>query len=175
MLSPGDVLFISAPEGLVNAMYGGLMSTRAQYLGAAGAIVDGRVRDLQEHRDLGFPVRSPPTQVIKLFPSHSSIYAHTHTQVFARGVSTTAGQEVARPSEVNVPVRLNGGTAQPNAWIHPGDYIVADLDGVVCIPQALVQRVLEHASQLVARDEKVKADIRAGRSVQDAFREHRGK
>jgi hypothetical protein len=32
------------------------MSLRAQTLGAAGVIVDGRVRDLQEHRDLEFPV-----------------------------------------------------------------------------------------------------------------------
>jgi regulator of RNase E activity RraA len=35
------------------------MSLRAQTLGAAGVIVDGRVRDLQEHRDLGFPVCYP--------------------------------------------------------------------------------------------------------------------
>jgi regulator of RNase E activity RraA len=32
------------------------MSLRAQTLGAAGVIIDGRVRDLQEHRDLEFPV-----------------------------------------------------------------------------------------------------------------------
>lgn len=32
------------------------MSTRAQYSGAAGTIIDGRLRDLQEHRDLNFPV-----------------------------------------------------------------------------------------------------------------------
>ena len=32
------------------------MSTRAQASGAVGTVVDGRIRDLQEHRDLGFPV-----------------------------------------------------------------------------------------------------------------------
>lgn len=32
------------------------MSLRAQHLGAAGVVIDGRLRDLQEHRDLGFPV-----------------------------------------------------------------------------------------------------------------------
>lgn len=32
------------------------MSMRAQLLGAKGTIVDGRVRDLQEHRDLDYPV-----------------------------------------------------------------------------------------------------------------------
>ena len=32
------------------------MSNRAKYSGAAGAIVDGRIRDLQEHRGLEYPV-----------------------------------------------------------------------------------------------------------------------
>ncbi|KAL8850525.1 MAG: hypothetical protein Q9221_004573 [Calogaya cf. arnoldii] len=53
---PGSVVFISAPEGTVNALYGGLMSCRAQYLGAAGTVVDGRLRDLSEHRQLSYPV-----------------------------------------------------------------------------------------------------------------------
>jgi regulator of RNase E activity RraA len=33
------------------------MSNRAQASKAVGTVVDGRVRDLHEHRDLGFPVR----------------------------------------------------------------------------------------------------------------------
>lgn len=32
------------------------MSNRAQVSGAVGTIVDGRIRDLDEHRGLGFPV-----------------------------------------------------------------------------------------------------------------------
>lgn len=32
------------------------MATRAQFSGAVGSIVDGRIRDLQEHRDLNYPV-----------------------------------------------------------------------------------------------------------------------
>lgn len=33
------------------------MSTRAVASKAAGTIVDGRIRDLQEHRNLKYPVR----------------------------------------------------------------------------------------------------------------------
>jgi regulator of RNase E activity RraA len=51
----GSVIFISSPK-TVNAVYGGLMSQRAQVSGAVGTVVDGRVRDLQEHRGLGYPV-----------------------------------------------------------------------------------------------------------------------
>lgn len=32
------------------------MSTRAKYLGAQGVIIDGNFRDVNEHRDLNFPV-----------------------------------------------------------------------------------------------------------------------
>ena len=35
------------------------MSLRAKQLGAAGVVIDGSLRDLQEHRDLDFPVRDP--------------------------------------------------------------------------------------------------------------------
>ena len=41
------------------------MSTRAKYLGAEGTIVDGRVRDLQEHRDLNYAVRNPACSLVK--------------------------------------------------------------------------------------------------------------
>ena len=41
---------------MINACYGGLMSNRAKYLGAVGTVIDGRLRDLQEHRDLEYPV-----------------------------------------------------------------------------------------------------------------------
>ena len=40
------------------AMWGGLMSTRARHLKAAGAIVDGYIRDSREIEALGFPVFS---------------------------------------------------------------------------------------------------------------------
>ncbi len=38
------------------ALWGGLMSTRATHLGAAGAILDGYVRDARDIASLGFPV-----------------------------------------------------------------------------------------------------------------------
>jgi regulator of RNase E activity RraA len=55
-IPPGAVVFISAPPNIVNAVYGGLMSHRAKVVGAVGTIVDGRIRDLQEHRELDYPV-----------------------------------------------------------------------------------------------------------------------
>jgi regulator of RNase E activity RraA len=32
------------------------MSTRAKYLGAQGVVIDGNFRDINEHREMRFPV-----------------------------------------------------------------------------------------------------------------------
>lgn len=52
----GHIMYIQQPKGLISACWGGLMSTRAQKLGALGVMVDGRIRDTQEHIDMKFPV-----------------------------------------------------------------------------------------------------------------------
>lgn len=36
------------------------MSTRAKAAGALGVVIDGRMRDMREHWDLGFPVCGSP-------------------------------------------------------------------------------------------------------------------
>lgn len=56
-LKPGDV-YIAAGSSLRYALWGGLMSTRAIHLKAAGAILNGYVRDAGEIELLGFPAFS---------------------------------------------------------------------------------------------------------------------
>jgi regulator of RNase E activity RraA len=53
---PGKVMYIQQPKGLPSACFGCLMATRAKYLGAAGVVIDGRFRDVQEIQELGLPV-----------------------------------------------------------------------------------------------------------------------
>lgn len=57
----GDIMYIQQHKGLPSACWGGLMSIRAQFLGAKGVVIDGRMRDLNEHRSMDFPVRQAPT------------------------------------------------------------------------------------------------------------------
>ena len=54
-LKPGEI-YIATGASLRYALWGGLMSTRAQHLKAAGAILDGYVRDANEIEQLGFTV-----------------------------------------------------------------------------------------------------------------------
>jgi len=55
MVPANSVLFMLQPTPHLNAVFGGLMGLRAHVLGAAGVVVDGMIRDLGEHRELGIP------------------------------------------------------------------------------------------------------------------------
>lgn len=54
-LKPGEI-YVATGASLRYALWGGLMSTRATHLKAAGAILDGYVRDASEIEALGFSV-----------------------------------------------------------------------------------------------------------------------
>lgn len=54
--SPGDVLVINGEGFLGAVLMGGLMSTRAQHRGLAGAVIDGAVRDVAELKKMRWPV-----------------------------------------------------------------------------------------------------------------------
>ncbi len=56
-LQEGEI-YLASGGSLNYALWGGLMATRAQHLNAAGAILDGYIRDTDEIRHLGFPVFS---------------------------------------------------------------------------------------------------------------------
>ncbi|KAI1840478.1 hypothetical protein JX265_000536 [Neoarthrinium moseri] len=51
----GSVMYIQQPKDVPSACWGGLMSTRAKWLGAQGVVIDGRMRDISEHREMEFP------------------------------------------------------------------------------------------------------------------------
>lgn len=56
-LKQGEI-YIASGSSFEFALWGGLMTTRAKYLNAAGAILNGFIRDCDEIRDLGFPAFS---------------------------------------------------------------------------------------------------------------------
>ncbi|KDQ57445.1 hypothetical protein JAAARDRAFT_35160 [Jaapia argillacea MUCL 33604] len=150
----GSVIVINVPPYVKNAVWGGLMTAGAQARGAIGVIISGRCRDLSEHRALTFPV-------------------------FARSHSTLGQSPFTRPSAVNIPVVIqpqsSGESEFPAVTVKPGDFMVADEDGVVCVPTELVEKVVDLAKRSREVDEKCMADIKAGKGVQASFKEHRGK
>ncbi|OBA19829.1 hypothetical protein METBIDRAFT_12868 [Metschnikowia bicuspidata var. bicuspidata NRRL YB-4993] len=144
-----------------NALYGGLLSTRAQYREAAGSVILGRIRDLAEHRSLGYAV-------------------------WSYGVGTTAPGPVVKVVGINetVTVKLAGMDPNERMVIHPGDYIVADENGVVRIPIGhtsgpeagiSLNQVLDYIPRRVDADTHVGQDIKNGRGAAEAQKFWRGK
>eukprot|EP01104_Vermistella_antarctica_P002713 TRINITY_DN12931_c0_g1_i1.p1 TRINITY_DN12931_c0_g1~~TRINITY_DN12931_c0_g1_i1.p1 ORF type:complete len:270 (+),score=38.63 TRINITY_DN12931_c0_g1_i1:104-913(+) len=91
-VTDGCVVVISVPTGVVNANWGGLLSARAKHLGGKGVVLDGRCRDLQEHRAMKFPVFSCGVSV-----HGSSPWTSAHEvggTIVCDGVSVTPGDIV---------------------------------------------------------------------------------
>ncbi|OTB03128.1 hypothetical protein M426DRAFT_322155 [Hypoxylon sp. CI-4A] len=131
----GKVMYIQQPKGLYSACWGGLMSTRASQLGASGTVVDGRIRDVNEHRDLNYPV-------------------------FARDTSILGSNTFTRASEINIPLQV-----KENLWVNPGDYLVGDADGVVIVPPSLIQSVVEICEERAEIDKKTVEALQRGEEM----------
>lgn len=73
--------------------------------------------------------------------------------------------------QINVPVRLN--SEDQEVIINPGDYLIGDLNGVVCLPQALAEKAVELMASQVAADERMARDVKQGKTFAEASKEHR--
>ena len=127
------------------------MTAGAHARGVVGVIISGRCRDMAEHRSLAFPV-------------------------FARGRSTLGQFPFTRPSAINIPLTIfprQAGTF-PAVTIYPGDWMIADEDGVVCVPNTLQEQVIELANKGREMDSRCMKDINAGKGVKESFQVHRG-
>ncbi|KAG7809443.1 hypothetical protein KL921_003440 [Ogataea angusta] len=135
-----------------NALYGGLMSTRANYLKSPGTVVFGRIRDLKEHQDL-------------------------QRNVFAYGLGTAAHAPVVKLAGINVPLKITL-DSHPEPYqetINPGDYIIGDENGVVRVDGSgdLVQKCIEYIPKRVAADQLVAEDIQGGAECNEAQKRRR--
>ncbi|KAL4734487.1 ribonuclease E inhibitor RraA/Dimethylmenaquinone methyltransferase [Aspergillus similis] len=135
----GAVVFISSPKTL-NGVYGGLMSTRSQASKVVGSVIDGRFRDLEEHRALNYPV-------------------------FARDIGTVPPYGAVKVVGVNVPVQLQ--SEEQHLMISPEDYLIGDLNGVVVLPRGLVDQVLPLMAKQREADAKMALAIREGIAFTD--------
>ncbi|XHG08637.1 hypothetical protein AWENTII_011729 [Aspergillus wentii] len=136
-----SIVFVSQPKGLISACWGGLMSMRAQKLGAAGVIIDGRFRDIAEHRELGMGL-------------------------FARGVSILGSNGFTRSAELNVPVTyVNEETEGGEVLVNPGDYIVGDANGVVSVPVDKVEECVRLCRERYEIDEETRMCLERGEEM----------
>ncbi|CDO93873.1 unnamed protein product [Kluyveromyces dobzhanskii CBS 2104] len=133
----------------IQAMYGGLMSTRAKYLGSNGTVVFGRIRDVEEHQNLD------------------------HT-VFSYGIGTCAPKAILKPIEYDcqLKIKLSDGTTE---IISPGDYLVCDDHGMVRIPTDSVdlEKLVIYIEKSIEADDLVSQDIKAGKPASESQKDRR--
>lgn len=140
----GDVLVIAAGGQARTALWGGLMSTLAQQVGLVGVIVDGAVRDVDEIRDLGFPVWHRGTA-----PRPSPTFVHGRTE----------------PVEFNVPVVVDG------QIIQPGDLVIADEIGFTVVERSESSATLTIMRELIAKEKVMRHKISGGMTVTEVLAE----
>jgi 4-hydroxy-4-methyl-2-oxoglutarate aldolase len=144
-VKPGE-LTVWSGDGEGICYFGELISIGMKERGAVGALVDGGIRDVRWLGQLGFPV-----------------YARYRTPV----------QSIGR-WKVNawqVPVTLRGATTK---WVkvEPGDFILADDDGAIVIPQSIVPKVLEESERLTGIEVRLRAELAQGLSLDAALKKY---
>jgi 4-hydroxy-4-methyl-2-oxoglutarate aldolase len=82
---------------------------------------------------------------------------------FVKGLTPADSRGRIDVIALDVPIDCGG------VVVKKGDYIFADLDGVVVIPQEHLIEVLTKASEKVKREDNIRVELRAGVSVHDVF------
>lgn len=141
-LGAGDISVWSGDgEGI--CYFGELIAIGMKERGCVGALVDGGIRDVRWIEAQNFPV-----------------FARYRTPV----------QSIARwqVTGCQVSVWLRGATTK-FVRVDPGDFILADEDGAIVIPAALVEQVLEEAERLTRNEERIREELGNGLSLADAL------
>jgi regulator of RNase E activity RraA len=143
-IGAGDVVVYATNHCRNAACWGELMTTAALARGGTGLVTDGLARDLNRIETI-----KPP------FP------------VFACGATPSSGKGRFALSEYDVPVWCGG------VVVHPGDYIIGDLDGVVVIPQSIASDVIARCEDRLRTEEKVRLAFQNRSPIADVMRRYK--
>jgi len=141
---PGDVIVVDAGGDLNTSVCGGLMGGLAQNRGIRAMIVDGAGRDTDELEDIGWPIWT--------------------RAITPRGTHTMFSERKEELS-INVPIQCGG------VVVNPGDFIVADLMGVVVVPQEKAAEIVKQAQEQADREEETRKWVQQGKTVEDLLKE----
>jgi 4-hydroxy-4-methyl-2-oxoglutarate aldolase len=86
--------------------------------------------------------------------------------VFASGIKPVDSMGRGCVTAYNVPVECG------EVLVQPGDFVFADYDGVVVVPNAMVSEVLELASETVRRENSSRAELMKGAYLRDVFEKY---
>jgi 4-hydroxy-4-methyl-2-oxoglutarate aldolase len=86
--------------------------------------------------------------------------------IYSRGRFMRTGKDRVEVSDVGRPVSVGG------VQVRAGDLLLGDADGVLAVPRATEEQVLEICGAIAAREEAIVADVLSGTSLAEARRRH---
>ncbi len=122
----GDVIVVKC-SGNTAAVWGELATRSCINRGIEGVIIDGAIRDVDDIRELGYPI-------------------------FAGREVPNAGEPKGF-GEINVRIECGG------IEVNPGDWIVADDNGVMVIPKERAYEIARRALEVKKHEERIRGEI----------------
>jgi 4-hydroxy-4-methyl-2-oxoglutarate aldolase len=135
----GDVIVVTNKTDAV-ALIGDIIGGEAHHKGLAGFVIDGRVRDTVALLELDLTV-----VCLGMYPVGPLKLPDELKDIGKRDVALRLGE----------------------ATVHPGDWVFADADGVICIAAEHLPALYEQAEQLLEREENLIANIEKGTSLSE--------
>lgn len=136
---PGDVLVVRTADKYEHGYWGEIMSTAAAARGIAGLVIDACVRDGALLPSIGLPV-------------------------FARGLCIRGtGKDFGATGWINAPLLFD------DVIVHPGDLIVGDADGLVCLPRRQVAAILRAARDRDQQEAAIIERLKAGETTLEIY------
>jgi len=86
--------------------------------------------------------------------------------VFATGIKPVDSLGRGVVTAYNVPVECG------EVLVNPGDFVFADFDGVVVIPQTAVNEVIHLASEKVRRENSSRSELMQGAYLRDVYKKY---
>jgi 4-hydroxy-4-methyl-2-oxoglutarate aldolase len=145
LLYPGSVVVVESGGELHSGKFGEMTSWALKQGGAHGIVIDAYIRDW-----LG----------LEIIPDFTPC---------ARGTSPIESSQRWRMTAINTTVGMPG-TLTSRVKIDPGDWIVAEADGVMVIPQAIAMETLIEVEDLERREQGMREDVAKGMSFDEAFK-----
>ena len=82
--------------------------------------------------------------------------------VYSKGAYMMTGKDRVACEAVNVPVNICGRV------VNPGDYILGDASGVICIPQEMIDKAVETALSIEAHEQAIRMEVGNGSMLKEA-------
>ena len=143
---PNSVLVRASHGHRVSGPWGENTSITARTRGARGIIMEDGTRDVEATVKLGFPT-------------------------FCRYVTPVFGRNRYQLVAYQQPIQMMG-QVEETVLVTPGDFVIADRDGVVIVPQALIEEVLMAAERLEEIEEELRAGLIAGEDREEVYKRH---